>query len=192
MSQKTLNILIRFRKGGDLRMLDEALFSLAVQTYPFLHVIISVKNMDSDLRQSIQSILDKQPWATEVTHKLVAVSVAHGEDGRSHLINEGLKHTQGSYLAFLDYDDVVYQHAYQTLISELEKNPRDQIAVGGSRIAILDKGDGFWFVESKNKAHSWGKDLLDLFKDNFIPIHSYVVHMDRAPSAELYFDESLD
>jgi hypothetical protein len=192
MENLPLNIIIRIHKGAELRLLDEALFSLATQDYTPLNVIIVTKNADTDMLAQIDQGVQLQPWQTTDNVKIVPVNVPEDVDGRSHLINIGLKSiTENGYLAFLDYDDVVYQHTYPLLIKSLS-NSDYQLSAGGCRLAVFEKYNDVWVARDKTWPYRWGRDLLDLFKDNFIPIHSYVINLSRVNKDELYFDEDLD
>ena len=53
-----------------------------------------------------------------------------------HSAERGGEVAEGRYLAFLDYDDVVYPHAYQVSISRLNESGK-AVALGGCLIAHL-------------------------------------------------------
>jgi hypothetical protein len=210
-----VSVVVRYHPTGKLDWLEEALFSLAVQKYDKLQVVLVVQQPNSSLVRCLQTILQKQPFrlplATEiidhdtdrgtahdvarsVKHLILPVAVSDGVDGRSHLLNRGMQLAQGQYLAFLDYDDVVYGEIYQALITRLQ-SVEAAVAFGGTRLAVvntMDSASSPMFIESKqpfinerkNKAHL-------LLQGNFFPIHSYVIDRSRVQPQDLYIDTQL-
>lgn len=186
-----LSVVMRCHKFSRLHFLEEALFSLAIQDWDDVEPVIVLQNGDEQFVAQVNGVVERQPWRRQpVLYQTISVPVADGVDGRSALLNKGMERATGNYLAFLDDDDVIYQHAYSTLIDQLREGGR-VIAVGGSRLAIVRDAGGHWFVESKKKGFAWGRTRLDLFRENFITIHSYVIDRSRLGSFKLYFDEQL-
>jgi glycosyltransferase involved in cell wall biosynthesis len=190
LSTDTLSVIIRFYKMDRLPLLDEALFSLALQYWQDLEVIVVVQNGTKETIDQITGLIHGQPWIELFRHKVVAAVIPEGTDGRSILLNRGIQEAEGRYLAFLDDDDLIYQHGYPTLIERL-KSGGCAIAVGGSRVAYSRRESDHWFVTAKKNPFEWGKTRLDLLRDNFVPIHSYVIDRERVNASELRFDESF-
>jgi glycosyltransferase involved in cell wall biosynthesis len=111
------------------------------------------------------------------------------KDARSALINLGIRTGRGRYLAFLDYDDVIYPTAYSRLIDEL-KTSKCAIAFGRIVAKTADVFQDALIVEKREQSFL-GKNVLDLFRANFCPIHSFVIDRAMVPDDELWFDESL-
>lgn len=187
---KTITTVIRFSMRERLIFLDEALFSLAIQFWPELETVIVVQNGDDELARKIEELIKQQPWPAPPRYKICSVKIPDGVDGRSALLNRGIKEAGGRFLAFLDDDDVVYQHGYATLIQQLMSGGH-AIAVGGCRRAKIAHETDHWFVRVKDNPFAWGKSKYDLFRTNFVPIHSYVIDRSRIGEFELYVDESL-
>ncbi len=187
---KTLSVVIRCHKKERLKFLEEALFSLAIQYWENIEVIIVLQNGSEEFRQSVSEMAANQPWPGNPQFKVLTVKIPAGMDGRSTLLNHGMKNADGRYLAFLDDDDIVYQHGYATLIEQLIDSSA-AVAVGGCRTARVTKESNHWFIETKETPFIWGRTRYDLFRDNFIPIHSYVIDRARIDSSELYFDDEF-
>lgn len=185
-----LSVIVRFHKEERLPFLEEAVFSLAIQDWDDLEVIVMLQNGTEKLRLAVEAIIKNQPWPDAPCHKILIVPVGEGVDGRSVLLNQGIKHASGRYLAFLDDDDFVYQHGYATLIRQLVSRGC-AIAVGGCRRAQIEYESGHWFVQSKDNFFAWGRSRLDLIRENFVPIHSYVIDRARLEDFDLYFDETF-
>lgn len=187
---RTLSVIMRCHKKERLRFLEEALFSLAIQYWQDIEVIILLQNGSAEFRRSVLQMISNQPWDGTPQYQVIVVEVPAGTDGRSTLLNHGIERAAGRYLAFLDDDDIVYQHCYTTLIEQLS-NSSATVAVGGCRTARVIKESDHWFVKIKEAPFVWGRTRYDLFRDNFIPIHSYVIDRDRVNSSEVYFDDDF-
>ena len=186
----TLSVIVRFHQRDRLNFLEEALFSLALQNWSDVEPIIVLQNGTDDLEQTVLNILDHQPWRVSPKHKIVTVQIPEGRDGRSVLLNRGIEQATGRYLSFLDDDDCVYQHGYTTLIRQLIESDR-ALAVGGCRRAQMGYENEHWFIYKKDKFFDWGRTRIDLFTENFVPIHSYVIDRARIGDFDLQFDESF-
>ncbi|MEJ7708831.1 MAG: glycosyltransferase [Pyrinomonadaceae bacterium] len=186
----TLSVIVRFHKTERLPFLEEAIFSLAIQHWPNLELIVAIQNGNNELIEEVRTIITHQPWLRPPGYKILQVEVPDGVDGRSKLLNVGIENAEGRFLAFLDDDDVVYQHGYTILINQL-LNGRCTVAVGGCRTATTSFERSHWFIHRKETPFVWGRSRFDLFRDNFIPIHSYVIDCSRVGDDNLYFDSSF-
>ncbi|MGI9067942.1 MAG: glycosyltransferase family 2 protein [Pyrinomonadaceae bacterium] len=186
----TLSVIIRFHTEDRLAFLEEAIFSLAIQEWVDLEILVVLQNGTEDLRQAVAEIVNHQPWPVGPQHKIITVDIPGNIDGRSTLLNRGIEHATGRYLAFLDDDDFVYHHGYTTLIRQLMRGEH-AIAVGGCRRAVVQYESQHWFVQTKDNFFNWGRSRSDLFKENFVPIHSYVIDRSRISTFELSFNDSL-
>ena len=187
---KTLSTIMRFHKKERLPFLEEALFSLAIQYWYDQEVIVVLQNGTEELRHVVLEMINHQPWQGTPSFQVLIVEIPAGMDGRSTLLNRGIEHATGRYLAFLDDDDVIYQHGYTTLINQLIDGT-GVVAVGGCRTAKVQNESGHWYVQTKETPFAWGRTRYDLFRDNFIPIHSYVIDRARVNASDLYFDDAF-
>ncbi len=186
----TLSVIIRFHDLNRLALLDEAIFSLALQFWRDVEIVVVLQNGSSDTEAQVAGLIEKQPWLGSPRYQIMSLHFPPGFDGRSNLLNHGIKHAKGRYLAFLDDDDYVYQHGYSDLIESL-KNTNAVLAAGKCRISRNRKSNGHWYIYEKNFQFEWGKNRADLFLSNFIPIHSYVIDRSRINAEELWFDDQL-
>lgn len=186
----TLSTIIRFHKPERLPLLQEALFSLAIQSWRDHEIVIMVQNGTDEIKRAILEIVDLQPWSKHSRQKIVSVDIAQGVDGRSTLLNRGIEQATGRYLAFLDDDDLIYHHGYVTLIQQLREGG-GAMALGGCRMARAQYLSDHWYIRSKETPFAWGRTRMDLLRDNFVPIHSYVIDRSRVSPVDLYFDDEL-
>lgn len=186
----TLSTIVRFHRIERLCFLEEALFSLALQSWRDHETVIVIQNGTEEMRATIDAIIRRQPWPAGARHKIISVAIPAGVDGRSTLLTRGIEQANGRYLAFLDDDDFVYQHGYATLIQQLQQGV-GAVAVGGCRTVRVEKISDSWYVRTKETPFAWGRTRDDLLRDNFIPIHSYVIDRTRVEPADLYFDDTL-
>jgi glycosyltransferase involved in cell wall biosynthesis len=192
-----ISVIIRFHDETKMDVLDQALFSLATQSYLQLQMILVVQNGSPALIARLEELILKQPFppqpdnAAAGKHLIVPVMVEEGIDGRTVLLNTGIAHAEGRFLAFLDYDDVIYHDAYRMLIAQLEQS-KAALAVGGCRKAhqrVLEEGG--YFIEKKEPYVGSMRSKFDLIADNFIPIHSYVIDRSVIDAADLQFNTRL-
>jgi len=186
----TLSTIMRFHRLERLPLLQEALFSLAIQSWRDHETVIMLQNGTEEMKRAIVEMVDRQPWSSLARHKIISVDIAEGVDGRSTLLNRGIEQATGRYLAFLDDDDLIYHHGYATLIQQL-KTGGCPVALGGCRMAKAQYLSGHWYIRTKDNPFAWGRTRMDLLRDNFVPIHSYVIDRSRIKPADLYFDDEL-
>lgn len=171
-------------------MLNEAIFSLAIQHWKDLEVVVVLQNGTENFKYEVKRLIENQLHHKDHRFQIHCVNVPQGEDGRSAMLNYGIRTATGRYLAFLDDDDIIYHHGYQVLIEQLISG-KLPVSVGGCRTATLKKYSDYWYFKNKETPYTWGRNRYDLFKDNFIPIHSFVIDRLRVDSSDLYFDEDL-
>jgi glycosyltransferase involved in cell wall biosynthesis len=189
-----VSTIIRFHDSKRVAQLDQALFSLSLQTHSQVQIILVTQNATPSTLESLHELLKKHVFS-DSNHKILNITVPENKDARSDLLNEGISAADGQYLAFLDYDDVIYQINYQTLIDRLKLSGAP-VAVGGCRIGFErrvtdDAGKETLYIESKRNYLFETKNKLDLFYENFIPIHSYLIDRKRVDPSVLHFNSNL-
>ncbi len=191
MSSK-ISVLIRIHDFSQLSLFEQALDSLAAQTYKDVEPIILAQNASPENLSQIKGLVSErfQKPRTMAEYQLHTLSVSNGQDARSALLNLGLKNASGRYVAFLDFDDLIEPDAYLLLI-EAVNSSKAAVAVGGSKVVFIEKYGGQWVQTKEIKPFEWGKNKADLFRENFIPIHSFVLDRNIISDTDLYFDESM-
>lgn len=186
-----LDVIVRFHDIDRIAELQRAVFSLAGQTYRPLRIILALQRFSEDgiatVRAALAPYLEDQ---RNLSLSVVNWSVAEPADARSVLLNLGVSVAQGRYLAFLDYDDVVYPEAYSLLVAQLEKSEA-AIAFAAVRVLKLEVFRSYFYAAGRVVPPYSGKDLADLFRNNFCPLHSYVIDRTRLPPDMLNFNSAL-
>lgn len=187
----SLHVIVRFHDSRRIRELDRALFSLAHQNYRPITVHIVTQRFSRDELNAVEACAARYSSLPEPASFVVSnFDSPNPLDGRSALINIGLRASdKGRFFAFLDYDDVIYPEAYQTLIANLQSGDA-AIAFGGIACKGAQVSDAAIIVDTRERRFK-GACLLDLFQDNFCPIHSFVVDRSKTSEAELFFNERL-
>lgn len=197
-----LSVIVRYHNEGSIELLKDALFSISVQTYSNIQVIVACQNVEKEKLRGIQTFLKKLPFqetrpaviSTRAGkthgHILFNLKCGNRKDIRATLLNKGLACCRGRYVAFLDYDDVIYQHAYEKLIAELVKT-HAAIAIGGTVRADLKIETKSLYAVNKKPYLSRTFNIFDFIIDNFIPIHSFVIDRKRIKKWGLKVNENL-
>ncbi|MGY8962455.1 MAG: glycosyltransferase family A protein [Rhodospirillales bacterium] len=186
-----MDTIVRFHDVSRLMELERCVFSLIGQSYRPLNIILATQRFsDSDtevIRTALTRMIDGDD---EVTLTILNWDQAEPKDARSELLNLGLRSARGRYLSFLDYDDVLYPEAYELLVSRL-KESRAAIAFAAVRIMLLNVYERYLYTMEEVVPGFYGAGLIDLFRNNFCPLHSYVLDRDRMTGAPLFFETKM-
>lgn len=191
MSQEQIDCIVRFHDARRLLELKRCIFSLVGQTYRPLNIILTVQRFSSGeidaVRRALEPVLGF-PHAPALT--IINWEEPWPVDARTALLNLGLQAAQGRYVAFLDYDDVLYPEAYELLTAQIRKT---QAAIAFATVRVVRAEVHAHFVQVKEVLTPpfSGDSLLDLFKSNFCPIHSYLLDRKAISEHLLHFDETL-
>lgn len=188
---RTIDVIIRFHDASKSETLLRALFCLYGQSHEAVQPLLMLQDFPPEAVEAMERLVDRLAWNERRRRPIVHnyIPAAKG-DHRSRLINEGFRAGQGRYIAILDYDDVVYGHAYDHLIGRLEAS---DAAIAFGRIAVkhVYPLKHYEFVLSTTRNTFNGSGLNDLFRDNFCPIHSFVLDRTKIAPEDLCFDETM-
>jgi hypothetical protein len=189
-SNDILNVIVRFHSMERLEDLKRALFSLVGQFYRPLRVAVCTQRFTpAHLSKMEMALSELRSLDETIQFDLLNYTSETPRDARSSLINLGLQQASGRFLAFLDYDDIIYPHAHQRLIDELN---RSGAAIAFGRVIVSEAmvDEGTFFCQRKKSIYK-GTTLRELFQANFAPIHSFVIDTEKVPSRSLNFDRVL-
>ena len=185
-----LDVVVRFHDLTRISDLERCIFSLVGQDYRPLHINLVVQRFSEADKDVVRSrlaplLMGEQSPSLEILNWDHEAPV----DARSALINMGIHASTGRYLAFLDFDHVLYPEAYRLLISQLELTGTD-LAFARVRNVEVEVYDTFLRPKAVLPGAE-GKGLHDLFRGNYFPIHSYVIDRSGIPEQFLFFDPNL-
>lgn len=192
MNRPQLDCIVRFHDVRRLNELDRCLFSLVGQSYRPLHVILALQRFsESDIVATQHALAPLLAFPEAPSLSMVNFEQPEPKDARTVLLNEGLKASRGRYVAFLDYDDLLYPEAYSLLVARLQAVDA-AIAFATVRVLWADIYPQFVRMTSV-EPNPFGRNraLLDLFRENFCPIHSFIVDKEKIETADLRFDPEL-
>lgn len=153
------------------RSLDEALESVATQTYARIEVVV------------VNALGPDHPRVRDRCGPF-SVRVCGGEPlRRSQAANEGLRDARGEFVIFLDDDDLFLPHHVADLFAALGSEPRAVLAYAD----VVGRGPG------GEDVHLFAEPFSEaaLMAGNYIPLHGALIRR-SALTAGCRFDESLD
>ena len=169
--------IILFDYPFDGQALDEALFCLAVQDRDPIEVIVALPDCGPEVHRGVEAAVEAQPWPATAVRKIVSVSAPSERTISANLINAGLSHATGRYVAFLHHQDLIYHHAYTKLIGRLEESGA-VAAFGGIRRSSHGRGPRHRQVLTKQAVPAGGPRLGHLI-DGAAAIHRFVADRRR-------------
>jgi Glycosyl transferase family 2 len=182
-----IDTIVRFHDDRRIAELKRCVFSLAGQTYRPLRIVLVLQRFDADRIEAVEKALGPLLEGRDAPQlPIVNMTDPDPADARSVLLNLGIANATGKYLAFLDYDDVLYPEAYEMMIGRL-KDTGAAIAFAKVRVMRVDVYDEFFYAKERVIPSFSGSDLLDLFHNNYCPLHSYVIDRSQVPAEMLNF-----
>lgn len=186
-----MDTIVRYHDVTRLMELERCIFSLVGQSYRPLNIILTTQRFsESDIENTRAALVGMIDGEEDVTLTILNWDQAEPADARSELLNLGIKGAKGRYLAFLDYDDVLYPEAYDLLVSRL-KDSRAAIAFASVRIMQLDVYDRYLYTTEEIIPGYRGTGLIDLFRNNFCPLHSYAIDREQMSDETLLFETTM-
>jgi hypothetical protein len=186
-----IDTIVRFHDDRRIAELKRCVFSLAGQTYRPIRIVLVLQRFSGPQIEAVEQALGPLLEGRDAP-QLAIVNLTDPEpaDARSVLLNLGVQNVTGRYLAFLDYDDVLYPEAYEMMIRRL-KDTGAGIAFAKVRVMRVDVYDEFFYTKERVIPPFSGSDLLDLFHNNFCPLHSYVIDRSQVPAEMLNYVTTL-
>jgi hypothetical protein len=186
----TLSVVVRV--GGFLEeaALDETLFSLAIQDWHDLELVVVLEEDGDELARAVTTAVEAQPWPDAARYRLLRLGEA-GVVGlrRGALVSHAVAEAAGRFLTILDAGRVVvYQHGYAALVGRLLESGR-AVAVGGCRVAHVRDERGRGFVVTKDDFTLAGS-TLGLFGGRRAPLCAHAIDRTRLGGFELSFGET--
>ena len=186
-----IDVVVRFHNIRRLAELERCISSLVMQTYRPLRIILTLQRFShNDVLAVTEALAPLLEMDNPPILSVLNWNEPEPADGRSVLLNLGVEAADGRYIAFLDYDDVLYPEAYELLIARLRRTGA-AIAFARVRTMELDVNPRFLYPRKTVRPTYTGNSLADLFRRNFCPLHSYVIDRSQLPPGLLQFEPSI-
>jgi hypothetical protein len=188
-----VSVIIRIHDISGLPRLERAVQSLHAQDGVRVQPIVVAQRLpEADLDTMRRAIV--RQWFFDGLPDPVVIGFDDGGtgDARSALMNAGIQeHLRigNRYLGFLDHDDLMYTHAYRVLTDALRASGT-AIAFASVELADVVPLADYEFVVGMSNPYR-GANKLDLIRDNFCPLHSYLLDTTRVDPELLYFNQDL-
>jgi glycosyltransferase involved in cell wall biosynthesis len=155
------------------RYLTESVDSVLAQTYPAIEIVVVDDGSTDD--------------TSAVARTLPVEYVYQPNRGVSAARNQGIRHSRGKYILFLDYDDRLLPRAVEIGVKLLEEHPECAMAVGEHRYIAAD-GTPL----GSSRKHATGRDHYEmLLEHNFVETPCSALHRRSSLTATGLFDETL-
>lgn len=172
--------------GGRRPEIKRALASAYNNAYRPVDVVVVYQGNDADEIDFLQSLaIVEDGWSIRI------VQNSASGDRRAENLNIGWTQGRGRYLGFLDDDDTLTEGHFLNLIKSLESSGHawayGQTVLRREDENLVGLGDTYPFLRSQFS-------VVDLWHENFIPIHSFLIDRQRLVSelAERPFYEALE
>ncbi|MFC7690981.1 glycosyltransferase [Paeniroseomonas aquatica] len=176
-----VDVIVRFHNLARLGELRRAVFSLAGQEFRPIRILLVLQRFsDADVATVRAALAPLLALPEQLALEVLRFDAQEPLDARSALMNLGFAAATARYVALLDYDDVLYPEAYRMLSDRLRESGA-AIAFGNIGVAMVDVHEGFFHAYAHQQPFS-GNSLADLFRQNFCPIHSFMVDRTRVPA----------
>jgi glycosyltransferase involved in cell wall biosynthesis len=185
----TVSIIVR-TTASRIDLLDQSLFSIYGSDYSDIEVIIVAQTENNEAYQEVQAL-----GVSYITlgMRVKVIRNPTQRDERARNLNFGIAASTGRYIGFLDDDDVLYPEHISTLVNILKSSESaawayaDAVAV----ICINDALGNLYYKSQKLLFKKQAYSLVELWIENFIPIHTYIIDRYRLDNCLLQFDESF-
>ena len=182
MDNQTVSVIIR-TVDGRLNSLENAIFSVYCNNYKYKQVVIVYQGKESGYIQELNGLKEIFPGLD-----FKVVQNPSSEDERAKNLNIGVANADGRYICFLDDDDVVYPNHFSNLVECILTTGK---AWAYSQACVDIEEDGY-IAKKEYKFINDEFSYLKLFKDNYIPINTWMIDTNKIKDKSLLlFREDL-
>lgn len=189
LNSETVSIIVRTANENRFFLLEKALQSIIDNDYRPLEIIIVIQSQNKEFISVIKDLCVNINQKHVVCKTIINFT---SQDQRAKNLNLGLQSATGRYVGFLDDDDILYPNHISHLVNLV--NNLDNYAWGYSQVVMAVCQINNEEVNIVNQGRPFQKDQFsidEILKDNFIPLHSYLIDRSKVPSEALYFNESF-
>lgn len=179
--------VIRFHRNSSFEQLERALFSLIAMRNCEVEPMICCQDLTSREKQAMENLLIKLRANYGLNCQVQEFSSLEGEvDLRSLMLNFGFENSQNHYVAFLDFDDLLFPHAYDWLIQRLKISGKNA-AFG--RIYKTHYSSHARHILRRDETFGVGLSYRDFLETNIFPIHALMFDKRKYSQSPKYWTE---
>ncbi len=189
MQDRKVSIVIRTIPDR-IHFLDQALFSIFCSDYSFCEVVVVVQSKDDSY---YEEVLDLSEVFLEMGLSVRVIRNPTNSDQRAKNLNLGITASTGRYLSFLDDDDILYPTHISSLVKILDSNDSLGWVYSDTVGSICEvDSDGNLYIQSRHLFFKKPRfSYPELWFENFIPLHSYMIDRYKVDKDLIHFDESF-
>ncbi|GEM_PF-5619491 len=159
--------------------LKQALESIAAQTYPNIEAVVV-----NDAGQDVSNVIDRFKKRLKIKY------IVHEKNkDLAGARNSGLKNASGSYIAYLDDDDLFFPNHIEDALRILTGSDYEVVYSDAFRLH-QEEENGVYVTRHMDIPYSVDFDAERILKGNIAPVLTYV-HARSCLDKAGYFDESL-
>jgi len=186
---RDVSTVIRFSPSGNIKLLQNALYSLMAQIGCVVQPIIAVQDPGDDMLADLDAMLKQMSWDEEyqpIIRKYF--STENNRDLRSLMLNDALKAVKTKYAAFLDYDDILFHDAYFWLIDRLRDTGKNASfgIIYNTLFNLAEKK-----IIERQVVYDYGKNYADFLELNHTPIHGFLLNMSKINLDQIMYYEDM-
>jgi len=189
-SDQTLNdvtTIIRFHKSGNLYELKNALFCLCAMQNVKVTISISAQDIDNTTKEKLNNLIKELPLKDTNDVNITYYTSFNGNgDLRTKMLNESLLNTKTRYVAFLDYDDILFPTAYSYMLMRLKETKK---SVSFGRVYYTHYISEKNLITKRKKGFEYGYTYDDFIDHNHAPIHSFILDLKGLDLSKLIYHE---
>jgi len=185
----TVSTVMRFHRHANLDLLANAMLSLVTQVDCNVRLHLAVQDLDEDDLSRLGEELARVPWAAGCEPIVRPYySSESNPDLRSLMLNESLKAVGKGYAAFLDYDDLLFPQAYESLLSRLKSSGKNA-TFGRVYATSVDALTGT--ILKRDRTYEYGFSYEEFIRLNHAPLHSFMLNLDKIDLGRLHYHDDM-
>tara|TARA_R100000541_G_scaffold340_21_gene2626 strand:+ start:2746 stop:7764 length:5019 start_codon:yes stop_codon:yes gene_type:complete len=185
----TVSTVMRFHRHASLDLLANAMLSLVAQVDCNVRLHLAVQDLDEDDLSRLGEELARVPWAAGCEPIVRPYySSESNPDLRSLMLNESLKAVGKGYAAFLDYDDLLFPQAYESLLSRLKSSGKN--ATFG-RVYATSVNALTGTILKRDRTYEYGFSYEEFIRLNHAPLHSFMLNLDKIDLGRLHYHDDM-
>jgi lipopolysaccharide biosynthesis protein len=182
--------IVRVHNGENFKMIKNALLCLLGMQGCVVQPLIAAQDLNELQKNELNEIINNYPW--DISNKPILKffeSDSKNKDLRSKMLNESLKEVKNRYIAFLDYDDLLFSTAYEWLLKRLYVSNK---AIAFGRVYVAQYDNHLQRILLREKTYEYGGTYREFLDINHAPIHSIMLDLSKLDISKIkYYDNQI-